>query len=71
MDDSYYGWIPILSGELVIEGTLFENSDLVAVKKLFASQERQILLSDKLLDVLFRLKHTVEYNNVSFKKCEE
>lgn len=71
MDDSYYGWISILSGELVIEGTLFENSDLVAVKKLFASQERQILLSDKLLDVLFRLKHTVEYNNVSFKKCDE
>ena len=57
----FYGWIPILSGGLIIEQNLFQDADISDFEKSFRPEFSEILLSDRIFDKLFELKHKVSY----------
>lgn len=70
-DKRFYGWVPILSGELIIEGILFRDADINDFKKLFRHESDKILLSDRIFDRLFKIKHIVSYEKIDLGSCEE
>lgn len=70
-DKRFYGWVPILSGELIIDGILFRDADINDFKKLFSQESDKILLSDRIFDRLFKIKHIVSYEKIDLGSCEE
>ena len=67
----FYGWIPILSGGLIIGQNLFQDADISDFEKSFRPEFSEILLSDRIFDKLFELKHKVSYEKKSLERCEE
>ena len=69
MGENFYGWIPILSRKLIIGEKLFRDADINNFEKLFIP--RKVLLSDRIFDRLFNLKHRVFYKKINLEECEE
>jgi hypothetical protein len=69
MDKNFYGWIPILSRKLIIGEKLFRDVEINNFEKLFIP--RKVLLSDRIFDRLFGLKHRVFYEKINLEECEE
>ena len=69
MGENFYGWIPILSRKLIIGGKLFRDTEINNFEKLFIPSK--VLLSDRIFDRLFKLKHRVFYKKINLEECEE
>ena len=70
-EKKFYGWIPILSGELIIEQKLFQEADISDFEKMFRPEFSEVLLSDRIFDKMFKLKHRVSYEKKYLERCEE
>ncbi len=71
MKKKFYGWIPILSEKLIIEQKLFQDADISDFEKSFRPEFSEVLLSDRIFDKLFGLKHKVSYEIKNLEGCEE
>lgn len=69
MGENFYGWIPILSRKLIIGEKLFRDADINNFEKLFIPCK--VLLSDRIFDRIFNLKHRVFYEKINLEECEE
>jgi len=71
MKKKFYGWIPILSEKITVEQKLFQDADISDFEKLFRPRFSEVLLSDRVFDELFGLKHKVFYEIKNLERCEE
>lgn len=69
MGKIFYGWIPILSRKLIIGEKLFRDAEINNFEKLF--RPCKVLLSDRIFDRIFNLKHRISYKKINLEECEE
>lgn len=67
MDEEYYGWIPILSGELLVGEKLFRNTEDDDFKGVIPKEEKAVI-SDNRFERLFH-KHKISNELIGFEKC--